>query len=232
MANVETTGVVGTPHKRTLVASAAAMKRGLAVVLVTDDNHVAIAGANVAAFGIIEEDTISIGDPVSVVLAGEAVAQIGAAVSAGQLLVTDANGRLIPATSGAVQNAVAKAISSGSTSGDFIVVLVSQFSSALQNAITHYVAAGAIPVAPGTAGLGSGAALAMTLAAPASPADDGKTIFVVAETAHAHTVTTPANAINGNKHIVTFAAQGDGVVLEAISGVWYVRAAISGAVLS
>src|SRR5438270_6616755 len=61
--------------------------------------------------------------------------------------------------------------------------------------VTHAVVGAAIPVSSGTTGLGSGGALAMTLATPADPADDGKQRFIVAETAHAHTVTSAANKI-------------------------------------
>jgi hypothetical protein len=102
------------------------------------------------------------------------------------------------------------------------------------DSVTHAVAGGAIAVASGTVGLGSGGALAMTLATPANPADDGKQIFIVAETAHAHTVTTAANVIkkaNASGDTLTFANQGDNVVLEAIAGLWYVRE-ISGPVLT
>jgi Uncharacterized conserved protein (DUF2190) len=100
--------------------------------------------------------------------------------------------------------------------------------------VTHAVASGAIAVASGTVGLGSGGALAMTLATPADPADDGKQIFIVAETAHAHTVTTSANKIknsNASGDTLTFAHQGDSVLLEAIAGLWYVRE-INGPVLT
>jgi hypothetical protein len=67
------------------------------------------------------------------------------------------------------------------------------------------------------------AALAMTLAAPTA-AQDGTVIAIVADTAHAHTVTTPADAIYGTKDTVTFAALGDIVVLEAVNTKWMVRA--------
>jgi predicted RecA/RadA family phage recombinase len=100
--------------------------------------------------------------------------------------------------------------------------------------VTHAVANGAIAIASGTVGLGSGGALAMTLADPANPGDDGKLIFIVAETAHAHTVTTSANKVkntNASGDTLTFAHQGDSVLLEVIAGLYYVRA-INGVVLS
>ena|ERR1017187_1017847 len=99
----------------------------------------------------------------------------------------------------------------------------------------HKTASGAITIAPSIVGLGSGGVLAMTLAAPSSPAQDGTRMFIVAETAHAHTVTTPANTIKGantSGDTVTFAHVGDSVELEALGGLWYVRGGLSGAVLS
>ena len=232
MANVETTGVLGEPRKRTYIAGAAGMGRGLALVQGSDDNHMVVASApNAAAFAILEESNVNAGDVISAVYEGEAVAVIGAAVAAGQQLVTDALGRLVPATAGTNQNIVARAVSSGTAAGDYIVVYVNPNVSAIQDTATHYVASGAIPVASGIAGLGSGAAIAMTLANP-TVGQDGTTIFITAETAHAHTVTTAANKINGTKDTVTFAAQGDGVVLEALNGVWVVRSLVGGASLS
>ena len=71
----------------------------------------------------------------------------------------------------------------------------------------------------------SGAAL-LTLALPtagskASGGNDGDRLTIYTTTAHAHTVTTPANGINGNKLTATFAAVSDRVELEAFNGVWY-----------
>ena len=232
MANVETTGVLGNPLARTYLAAAATMGLGLALVQGADDIHLAVAAAaNAPAFAILEESNVSIGEPISAIVLGEAVAVIGAAVNAGQYLVTDSQGRLVPATGVSNQNIVARAVSSGSSAGDYIVVLVSPDSGIGQDVVTHYVASGAIPVLPGTAGLGSAGVLAMTLAQPTA-AQDGTQIFVTAETTHAHTITTAASGINGSKHVVTFAAQGDGVVLEAINAVWNVRALIGAAALS
>lgn len=102
------------------------------------------------------------------------------------------------------------------------------------DSVTHETVSGAIPVTSGTYGLGSGGALAETLATPADPADDGKQLWIVAETAHAHTVTTAANKIknaNASGNVLTFAHQGDNVLLEAVAGLWYVRE-INGPVLT
>jgi hypothetical protein len=94
------------------------------------------------------------------------------------------------------------------------------------DSVTAAIVSGAIAIASGTVTLGSGGALTMTLATPATPADDGKQIFIIAVTAHAHLVTTSANKIvtqgaTGDK--LTFAAVGDSVLLEAIGGLYYIR---------
>lgn len=85
--------------------------------------------------------------------------------------------------------------------------------------VNYLTASGAIPVQSGTFALNGSGALAMTLAAPTT-AQDGVTLTISAQTAHAHTVTTPANTINGNKDTVTYAAVGDFVVLRAVNGLW------------
>ena len=230
--NVETTGVSGNPQRRSYIAAAAGMTRGLALVQGANDSTLAIAAAaNAPAFAILEETIVNAGDTISAVYQGEAVAIIGAAVVAGQYLVTDAQGRLVPITGAANQNVVARAVSSGSNAGDYIVVLVSPDIGVTLEPVTHYTVAGAIPVATGVAGIGSAGVLAMTLAQPTA-AQDGTKIFVTAETAFTHTVTTPANGINGTKHIVTFAARGDGVVLQALNLVWNVRSLVGTAALS
>jgi hypothetical protein len=90
-----------------------------------------------------------------------------------------------------------------------------------------YTAAGAISVG-GSAVLKAGSAAAMTLAAPIagsqlSGGQDFAEMVIFAADAYAYTVTTPTNALNGNKHIATFAAAaGNAVYLEAFNGVWYV----------
>jgi hypothetical protein len=71
----------------------------------------------------------------------------------------------------------------------------------------------------------SGAAL-LTLVAPTagtkvSGGNDGDRLTIYSTTAQAHTVTTPANKINGNKLTATFAAVADHIELEAYNGVWY-----------
>ena len=150
---------------------------------------------------------------------------IGAAVAAGQFLVTDSLGRLVPGLAPGAQNTAAQAVSSGSSAGDWIVVVVTRqavFSG--DTPVIYFTVGGALPVVPGTYILNGAGALAMTLAAPAV---DGIVIKVLALTAHAHTVTTPANKINGADDTATFAsAVGNNVVLESINGLWLVQSSV------
>jgi hypothetical protein len=97
-------------------------------------------------------------------------------------------------------------------------------------------ASGAIPKNAGLALIGGSGVTAATLVAPvAGPpgvGDDGLQIIVSCTTAHAHTLTTPANKINGGYDTVTFAAVGDSITLQASGGVWYVVGAHGTATLS
>jgi hypothetical protein len=87
---------------------------------------------------------------------------------------------------------------------------------------------GAINSAIGKAVITKGSAAALTLPAPrpglpAAGGHDGQLLNIICITAFAHTVTTPANKINGTKATITFAAAvGNNVQLEAYGGVWYV----------
>jgi hypothetical protein len=229
--NVELKGPKGLQASESLLpAAVSGFTRGLAVTYGTDAYHAALVSvAGATALGLLDEDAVSVKNPVRVIEFGQTVAQIGAAIAVQQKLAVNAAGQLIPAGPG--QTIIAVALEAGVNAGDYITVFVLPGGQMPGDAVTHYIVAGAIPVATGTAGIGSAAALAMTLASPTA-LQDGTTIFVTAETAHAHTVTTPANGINGSKHIVTFAAEGDGVELEALGGVWNVRSLVGGAVLS
>ena len=92
--------------------------------------------------------------------------------------------------------------------------------------VTIYTDTAAIPVKAQTVILNKAGVCAMTLAAPIAVKQDGITIRVVSLTAQAHTITTPATGINGNKNTLTFGgAIADGVTLEALNGVWYVTSA-------
>ena len=53
---------------------------------------------------------------------------------------------------------------------------------------------------------------------------DGTTIFIVDTSGKAHTITTPANKIIGNKHSCTFNGTiGSNITLRAMSGLWVVK---------
>jgi len=98
--------------------------------------------------------------------------------------------------------------------------------------VAAYTASGAVTLQSGTVSLGGASAQAYTLAAPTTGTQDGLTMTFVVISAHAHTLTTPANKINGAYDTVTFAAIGDSVTLRASGGVWYRVASAGTATLS
>ena len=238
MTNIstETKGPQGVQaYESLLPAAVSGYKRGLAVTYGTDSFHAAlIAAAAVSIVGLIEEDAISTKAPVRVITFGQTVAQVSAAAfNAGTLLTVNATGQLVAAQAGQPVCAVALEPNAG-VAGSYVTVFVlGLFGFTMPgDPVSYPTAAGAIPITPGeyTVAIDGAAALAMTLAQPTG-AQDGTRIFVTAATAHAHTVTTGANGINGNKHVVTFAAVGDSVELEAVNLLWVVRSLV-GAVLS
>lgn len=93
--------------------------------------------------------------------------------------------------------------------------------------------AGAIGINRGTVILAAAGALAMTLADPTAGADDGKELKIIDSTGHAHTVTTPANGINGSDHVATFGGtKGQVLTLVAYNGGWWANPSASGITLS
>lgn len=105
-----------------------------------------------------------------------------------------------------------------------------------QAAVEVDTASGAIAIKEGTVILNGAGALAMTLVAPtagmpSAGGDDGKRLTIIAATSHAHTVTTPANKINGADDTVTYATAGQAATLVAYNGVWYATV-LTGATLS
>lgn len=85
----------------------------------------------------------------------------------------------------------------------------------------------AIPINAGTAIVTSSGVNAMTLATPAAGTNDGLELAVISTGAHAHTITTAANKINGADDTATFgAAVANGLTLVAYQGVWYVKASV------
>jgi hypothetical protein len=94
-----------------------------------------------------------------------------------------------------------------------------------QDNVSAALVDGAIAIKTGTVAITKAGVAALTLAAPTATTDDGKVLTIIATTANAHTVTTPAAKLNG-LHIATFGgAVGDSLVLEAYQGVWYTRSA-------
>lgn len=84
---------------------------------------------------------------------------------------------------------------------------------------------GAISIANGLVILNKAGAIAATLASPAATTDDGKLLVIVSITAQAHTVTLTAgfNGGGASKDVATFGgAIGDGLVLVAYQGKWYI----------
>lgn len=95
---VEGKGPQGPQSKESLLPTAVSgYERGLAVVYGADSLHATLAGAAGAAIGLLEEDAESLINPVAVIEHGQAVAQIGANVAAGQSLAVNAAGQLVPA---------------------------------------------------------------------------------------------------------------------------------------
>ena len=226
---VEGKGPKGPQIKESLAFSSvpAVPSRGLAVTYGSDAFHAAVANAlGETCIGLIEEDVIS-GLPAAVIEFGQTVAQIGASVTAGQALTASAAGQLVPAAAGQAVLAVALEtqvyVAPGSYAGVFVLGLFGFLYPGSQPngaGVTYKTASGAIPLVTGTYALNGAAALAMTLGTPTTPAQDGIVLKLVATTAHAHTVTTAANKINGADDTATFAAVGDTVTLESVGGIW------------
>lgn len=122
--NVELKGPNGPQVKESLLPTAVTgYGRGLAVVYGSDAYHAALASvAGEDILGVIEEDAVSLQNPVSVILFGQAVVEIGAAVTAGEQLAVNASGQFIAAASG--KTVVAKALEAGSNAGDYICALL------------------------------------------------------------------------------------------------------------
>jgi hypothetical protein len=99
-------------------------------------------------------------------------------------------------------------------------------------------ASGAIGITEGYVFITKAGVAAMTLALPnaglpSAGGDDGRVLVINSTTAHAHTVTTPGNGINGNTHIATFSGDvTDSLELVAYNGAWRTVSTPSGITLS
>lgn len=102
-------------------------------------------------------------------------------------------------------------------------------------ALTPLTGGGAIAQTHGTIVINDAGVGVYTLAAPiaglpsaAAPGNDGQKLRIVDGTGHAHTITTPANKINGGKHIATSAGNvGDEITLTAFNGQWLTNPAVT-----
>jgi hypothetical protein len=67
--------------------------------------------------------------------------------------------------------------------------------------------------------------------APSTGGHDGAELLIVCTTAHAHTVTTPANGINGANHVITFSGTLPNTIsLVALNGTWWSSANTGGTI--
>jgi hypothetical protein len=96
------------------------------------------------------------------------------------------------------------------------------FADIADNTIVLYSSSTAIVEKNAHVYLGSGGALAMTLAQPTAGSDDGKILKIQASTTHAHTVTCTSGLNGGADSVLTFAAAGQLATLHAYNGYWYV----------
>jgi hypothetical protein len=99
---------------------------------------------------------------------------------------------------------------------------------AAQYGLADYTADGAIAQKEGTVTLSKVSAAAMTLADPASGADDGKTLTIMCGTAHAHVITIATTLKSGTNNTITLTgAVSDHCVLKAVAGKWALMASVN-----
>lgn len=118
-----TSGPSGTPLIRTYRTQTAALTRGYAVKQGTADDQAVVAGAAERVLGIVAESTAAVDDPVGVVMSGQCIAIAGGAVAAGDIVKTDANGKLVAGNAADVETA-GKALSTAAADGDEFVIQV------------------------------------------------------------------------------------------------------------
>lgn len=72
--------------------------------------------------GFVIEETANTGQPVTIALEGTTKVKVGAAVTPGQFLTSDASGQAVPATVG--QKLCGQAIGAGSAAGSLVEMLI------------------------------------------------------------------------------------------------------------
>lgn len=179
----------------------------------------AACGANGAAIGVLQTGAES-GDPVAVTVLGTAILEVGAAVSAGANLESDASGRGVTAVNGPV---LCRALEAASQAGDKIEVLVMANASVVSSAsklaqvlasndVTAVSANGALAIS-GISLIAGGTGLAsLTLAAP-QPGCQAR--IKVASLSSGNVVVTTAAGVtfDGTNNTATFNAAADELVL-------------------
>lgn len=116
----------------------------------------------------------------------------------------------------------------GNHSGSFDQAAQRDVLASTANLITTIVGAADALQWPANYAVNSAGVDAMTLAQPTagdpqSGGDDGKCIVVTDVGGQAHTITTAANGIVNNKHVITFnGTKGSTVTLQAWNGIWLV----------
>lgn len=115
----------------------------------------------------------------------------------------------------------------GDVTGDVTGNVTGDLTGGVKLTTQALAASGAISIKSGVVLLTKAdGAVAATLAAPTPTTDDGKILYIVSTTAQAHTVTATTigfNAGDAAKDVATLGgAIGDGLVVVAYQGEWYV----------
>jgi hypothetical protein len=135
--------------------------------------------------------------------------------------------RVVVSTGVSVYLCPAVSTYTGSTAATWAPILINGFPGGSNYRYTGwtYTSAGAVTIQPGVQFIGSGGALAMTLADP-SKYMDGMVMVLQASTAQAHTVTYTAGFYGNttSSDVATFGgAIGDNFVIYASNGAWRVQ---------
>ena len=127
MGSKATMGVSGSPDSRTYLAEGGALTRGMAVIPGTAQNQVkapaAVATGNLKVVGIVAEDAVQ-DAPVRVVVRGECVAIVVAAVAHGDILKTAGVAGKVEPTTTDNDGIFAVAVSDAAADGDEAIVRI------------------------------------------------------------------------------------------------------------